>query len=69
MLSLADSADNPLQTPLSHLEVRTILTKADAVEGLGKDSCKKNFLIFLIFFFGNSWQKVLETMVEQADTG
>jgi hypothetical protein len=35
VLSLANSADNPLETPLSHLEGRTILTKADAVEGLG----------------------------------
>ena len=31
MLSLTNSTDNPLETPLSHLEVRTILTKSDVV--------------------------------------
>ena len=31
MLTLANSADNPSQTPLSHLKGRTILTKTDAV--------------------------------------
>ena len=32
MLSLANSDDNPSETPLSHLEGRTILTKTDAVD-------------------------------------
>ena len=32
VLTLTNSADNPSQTPLSHLEGRTILTKTDAVD-------------------------------------
>ena len=36
VLSLANSADNPSETPLStYLEDRTILTKTDSFEGLG----------------------------------
>jgi len=34
-MSLVNSTDNPSETPLSHLEDRTILTKTDKVEGLG----------------------------------
>jgi hypothetical protein len=37
VLSLTNSADSPLETPLSHLEDRTILTTTDEVEGQGKD--------------------------------
>ncbi len=52
MLTLANSADNPSQTPLSYLEGRTILTKTDSidrVEGLkGKYQGKKKNL-FLNF--------------------
>jgi hypothetical protein len=32
VLTLANSVDNPSQTPLSHLEGRTILTETDAVD-------------------------------------
>jgi hypothetical protein len=31
-MTLATSVDNPSQTPLSHLEGRTILTKTDVVD-------------------------------------
>ena len=35
MLPLANSADNPSETILSHLEGTTVLTKKDAVRGSG----------------------------------
>ena len=35
VIPLPNSADNPLETPLSHLEDRTILPKTDAISSLG----------------------------------
>ena len=59
-MTLANSVDNPSQTPLSHLKGRTILTKTDAVdrvEGLQVSLQKK-----VIFFFSNLWKQEEESV-------
>ena len=62
MFSLDNSADNPSETPLSHLESTTNLTKTDVVEGLGLRIRVNVFSynnVFKTFCFRNSCEKVL----------
>jgi hypothetical protein len=45
VLSLANSGDNPSETPHVHLEDRTILTQTDTVEGLTRERTHSTCLI------------------------